>query len=56
MDSCPERMDAADVEAPMPPRVETAVKFCPRVAKESMELETAVDICPERIQWGILFQ
>ena len=36
-DNCPERMDAADAEAPMPPRIETAVEFCPRVAVESME-------------------
>ena len=27
VDNCPERMDAADAEAPMPPRVEMAVEF-----------------------------
>ena len=27
VDSCPERMDAADAEAPRPPRIETAVVF-----------------------------
>ena len=27
VDICPERMDAADAEAPGPPRIETAVEF-----------------------------
>ena len=27
VDNCPERMDAADAEAPRPPRIETAVEF-----------------------------
>ena len=27
MDTCPERMDTADAEAPMPSRIETAVEF-----------------------------
>ena len=38
-------MDAADTEAPRPPRIETAVEFCPRMAVESMktEVETAVE-------------
>ena len=27
VDNCPERMDAADAEATMPPRIETAVEF-----------------------------
>ena len=27
VDNCPERMDAADAEAPGPPRNETAVEF-----------------------------
>ena len=27
VDICPERMDAADAEAPRPPRIEMAVKF-----------------------------
>ena len=26
-DTCPERVNAADAEAPMPPRIETAVEF-----------------------------
>ena len=27
VNNCPERMDAADAEAPRPPRIETAVVF-----------------------------
>ena len=27
VDNCPERMHAADAEAPRPPRIETAVEF-----------------------------
>ena len=27
VDNCPERVAAADVEPPMPPRIETAVEF-----------------------------
>ena len=27
VDNCPERVDAADAEAPTPPRIETAVEF-----------------------------
>ena len=50
VDTCPERMDAADAEAPRPPRIETAVELCPGVAVESMEMVgEAVDICPERV-------
>ena len=37
MDTCPERMDAADAEAPGPPRIETVVEFC-----SGMGVETAV--------------
>ena len=37
MDNCPERVDAADVEGPRPPRIETAVEFWP-----GMGVETAV--------------
>ena len=53
VDICPERMDAADTEAPRPPRMETAVELCPGVAVESMEMvEEAVDICPERMEYS----
>ena len=38
VDNCPERMDAADAEAP---RIETAVGFC-----SGMQV---VDTCPERM-------
>ena len=44
VDTCPERMDAADAEAPRPPRIEMAMEFCPRMAVESMETE--VEVCP----------
>ena len=37
VDNCPERMNAADEEAPMPPRIETAVEFW-----SGMGVETAV--------------
>ena len=36
MDNCPERMQAADAEAPRSPRIETAVEFC-----SGTEVETA---------------
>ena len=36
VDNCPERVDAAYAEGPRPPRIETAVEFCPRMAVESM--------------------
>ena len=39
VDSCPERMDAANAEAP---RIETE-------EATMLSLETAVDICPERM-------
>ena len=39
MDICPERMDAADAEAPRPPRIDATM----------LSLETAVDICPEKV-------
>ena len=54
VDNCPERMDAADAEAPRPPRIETAVEFCPRMAVESMETE--VDNCPERMHLAALYR
>ena len=41
VENCPERMDAADAEAPRPPRIEMAMEFCPRMAVESRE--TAVE-------------
>ena len=57
VDNCPERVDAADAEAPRPPRIETAVEFwsgvevrmqavdnCPK------RMQAAVDNCPERMQ------
>ena len=37
VDICPEKMDAADAEAPRPPRIETAVGFW-----SGMGVETAV--------------
>ena len=36
VDICPERMDAADAEAPRPPRIETAVGFWSGVKVESL--------------------
>ena len=45
MDNCPERVDAADLEA---------VEFCPRMAVESMETE--VDSCPERMHLATLYR
>ena len=46
VDNCPERMDAADAEATMPPRIETAVEFRSGTAVEVEEtmlsLKTAV--------------
>ena len=41
--NCPERVDAADAEAPRPPRIETAVEFWSGLGVET------VDICPERM-------
>ena len=55
VDICPERMDAADAEAPRPPQIERAVEFWSGLGVETVEeatmlsLETAVDICPERV-------
>ena len=40
MDNCPERMDAVDAEAPMPPGSETAVEFWTGV--EAADAEAAV--------------
>ena len=55
VDICLKRMDAAAAEAPRPPRIETAVEFCPRVAVESMEtLEEATMLsCPERMDAAV---
>ena len=54
MDNCPERMDAADAEAPRPPRIETAVEFWSgmgvKTAATMLSLETAVDTCPARVE------
>ena len=46
VDNCPERMDAADAEAPKPPRIETAVEFC--LGMGAARMGTA-DICPKRM-------
>ena len=52
VDNCPERMDAADAEAPRPPRIETAVEFWSEMGVETaaefwsgMGEGTAVDTC-----------
>ena len=42
VDNCPERMDAADAEAPRPLRIETTVEFCPRAP---LRIETVVEVC-----------
>ena len=49
VDICPERMDAADAEAPRPPRIETAAGVATRMQTTVLSLETAVDNCPERM-------
>ena len=36
MEVCPERMHAADAEAPTPPRIETAVEFYSRMKVQSV--------------------
>ena len=48
MDICPQRMDAADAEAPRPPRIETAVETGVEEAADaeasvSLRIETAVE-------------
>ena len=51
VDNCPERIDAADAEAPRPPRIETAVEFWPgteveeatRLSSETAERIHAAD-------------
>ena len=58
VDTCPERMDAADAEAPRPPRIETAVEFWSGVEAVRMQatrMQAAVDICPERIETAVEF-
>ena len=49
MDNCPERMHAADAEAPRPPRIETVVEFCSGMGVETAARMQAVDTCPERM-------
>ena len=46
VDNCPERVDAADAEAPGPPRIEMAVEFWSGMGVETAsEVETALDTC-----------
>ena len=52
MDVCPERMDAADAEASMPLRIETAVVFWSGTGVES----AVVDTCPERMEAGVALE
>ena len=52
VDNCPGRMDAADAEAPRPPRIETAVEFwsgLETVEEATMLSLETVDTCPERM-------
>ena len=49
VDTCPERMDAADAEAPRPPRIETAVEFWSGLGVETAA-RTEVGIYPERME------
>ena len=55
MDNCPERMDAADAEAPRPPRIETAVEFWSgmgvKTAATMLSLETAAFLTMKRFFW-----
>ena len=46
MDNCPERMQAADAEAPRPPRIETVVEFW-----SGTEVETAERMRAMRFFW-----
>ena len=50
VDNCPERVDAADAEAPRPPRIETAVEFWSGV---EVRMQAAVDNCPKRMQAAV---
>ena len=43
VDNCPERMDAADAEAPRPPRIETAVEFWSGMGVETATRMQAVE-------------
>ena len=47
VDTCPERMDVADADAPGPPRIETVVEFWSGMEVETaamiLSLETAVE-------------
>ena len=49
VDICPERMDAADAEAPRPPRIETVVEFCSGMGVETAARMQVVYTCPERM-------
>ena len=51
VDNCPERMHAADAEAPRPPRIETAVEFWSGMGVETAA-RTKLDICPERVEYS----
>ena len=51
VENCPERVDAADAEAPMPPRVETAVGFWSGMGVETVDAEAAV-LTMRRFFWG----
>ena len=48
MDNCPERMDAADAEAPRPPRIGTAVEFWSGLGTE---VEEAAVLKLRRVFW-----
>ena len=61
MDTCPERMDAADVEAPRPPRIETAVEFWTGVefrtgVETAARVQVAVDNCTEMVHLSVLYR
>ena len=62
VDNCPERVDAADAEAPRPPRIETAVEFWSGMGVETaartevkeatmLSLETAAVLTMRRFFW-----
>ena len=46
VDNFPERMDAADAEAPRPPRIETVVEFW-----SGMGVEATADLTMRRFFW-----
>ena len=52
VDNCPERVDAADAEAPGPPRIETAVGFWSGMAVEFWSgMGTTADLTMRRFFW-----